>query len=246
MSKESYRDEVTKQSFKELGTFASWMSENKRKFVIIGGWAVFAYVKDLGSRDIDVIIEKKDLIEITKNFFQKNKYEKDDVSLGDGIGVHYFKTIKLNNGPEDIHFELFYSTSKRVDVPGLNITMEWEWSFKYQRSAEGLPPGIKIPMIELLITQKIIAALDRARKMRFERNRMGYYISKIWKDYFDVAILAKNYKLNKELLNKFFIMSNVNEYLPMFLNGYNLENHKRILLDLRITQRQINNSLSIS
>lgn len=58
-----YRDSVTQKSWQLLTELAK-----KYKFVLIGGWAVWLYTKQLKSKDIDIVVDLNQLAELKTRF----------------------------------------------------------------------------------------------------------------------------------------------------------------------------------
>ena len=87
---------LTEESQKLLLNLKSLESENKIKFVLIGGWAVWLHTKMLKSKDIDIILKDFESL----NFFKENykaskndKLKKYEIKIGDvdiDIYVPYF------------------------------------------------------------------------------------------------------------------------------------------------------------
>lgn len=249
MNNFSYASELTTRSFTELKKFVNWNKSKGYTTVIIGGWAVYAYKEGLGSRDIDTIVKNKTTFhKVINEFFKPNRYEPGTIGT-QTESLHYTKIIKPRKmEPVEINFEVFDGKSKREDVQGLDLIMKWGWSITYQKEIRLKRERfvLTVPTIELLIVQKIIAALDRAKKMRLAR---GFYLrileDKIRKDYYDVASLFKGYDGNRQLLKKFLKESNTIEYLSQFLGGYNLPQHKSVLTENEIKLQTIHDKLIV-
>ncbi len=70
-----YRDQITQKSWQALATLVQ-----KYKFVLIGGWAVWLYTKQLKSKDIDIVVGLDQLGKLAKDYDlvkneRLNKYE---------------------------------------------------------------------------------------------------------------------------------------------------------------------------
>ena len=90
-----YHDLITDKSWKLLKEF-----QRHHKFVLIGGWAVYLYTKQLKSKDIDVIVEYDELErlraehELSKNDRLK-KYEIHLEEIDVDIYVPHFSNLGL-------------------------------------------------------------------------------------------------------------------------------------------------------
>lgn len=92
---EYYHDLVTQQSWEELQALNKHID-----FILIGGWAVYLYTKQLKSKDIDIIVDYSELPKLEKSYsLSKNerlkKYEavKDQVQID--IYLPFFSDLGL-------------------------------------------------------------------------------------------------------------------------------------------------------
>ena len=92
------------QFYQNIITQKSWellLSIKKQfKFILIGGWAVFLYTKNLKSKDIDVIIDFKSLQKLKNNYeIHKNerlkKYEIKQEGIDIDIYLPYYSWLGL-------------------------------------------------------------------------------------------------------------------------------------------------------
>src|SRR3990167_2286680 len=58
-----YHDLITQKSFEVLTAL-----RRKYDFILIGGWAVFLYTHNLKSKDVDLVVEYKDLEKLKHDF----------------------------------------------------------------------------------------------------------------------------------------------------------------------------------
>jgi len=239
MSKDFYSEEITTQSFIELKKFLCWMYDKKGVIpIIIGGWAVWSYVKGKGSRDIDAVFYDEHSISyiLIDEYFANNGYRVVKRGL---IPLYYSKNVMTSNGEREIIFDIFDASKNREDEEGLGITIPWGWTVQYRRKiklVENLEMYVPVP--ELLIVLKIVAALGRSVTMKTSAEPERYR-SKIWKDYYDVALLIKSIRLNHDSLRTFLTDSNVNKHIIGFLKGYKLDEHKNIFAELEIDYKTI-------
>lgn len=183
-----YYEEFTQASFQELLNFASWMNKFFGYYpTIVGGWAVWCYTNGLGSRDIDVVFpDASSRNKALARYFFENDYEE----TGTFLEKTYVKKIETEKGTEEIIVDACTTSDKRI-IKNLDVTLPWKWVVKHsQRHKLGDNNYIYIPIPELLLTYKIGAALGRREALKTVRET-GYLESKIWKDLYDFASLAK-------------------------------------------------------
>lgn len=120
---EFYHDLITEKSFKILRDL-----RKKFKFILIGGWAVFLYVKALKSRDIDIIVDYDQLEELKKEYeiFKNDRLKKYEIKI------------------EEIDIDIYLPYFSQL---GLKI----EEIQKYCQSRE----GFRVPIPEILLILKI-------------------------------------------------------------------------------------------
>lgn len=219
---ENYRKESTTHSIKELIKLTKWQKDTLGNWsTIIGGWAVWSYYQDgFGSRDIDIVLpeSKDEQLKIIQKYFPDNDIEEQyrDIFSNDPI---YSKKIK--GGEDEIIFDLFYSNQLRSDPQNLGVTVNWKWTFDFCKE-QPIDDGvfISVPDPELLLPIKIVAAISRIEVVRVKGDT-AYRRSKIWKDYYDIAVLSKYVDFNDEELKKHMSNVGINEKLRnQFLDGY--------------------------
>jgi hypothetical protein len=126
---EFYHDLITEKSFKTLRDL-----RKKFKFILIGGWAVFLYVKALKSKDIDIIIDYDQLGELKKEYevFKNDRLKKYEIKI------------------EEIDIDIYLPHFSQL---GLKI----EEIQNYCQSRE----GFKVPIPEILLILKIYTYEER-------------------------------------------------------------------------------------
>lgn len=138
-----YHDLVTDMSFQELGNL-----RRLTDFVLIGGWAVYYYTKQLKSKDIDIIIDYPALSIIQDKYtYVKNvrlrKYEAVKQEVQIDIYVPYYSNIGIP--VEDL-------ISKTTKVSGYTL-LELEYLFAlklYTLSERGRKPKGRKDFLDLL------------------------------------------------------------------------------------------------
>lgn len=239
---DDYSEEIINTSFQILKKFQNLMDERGIQPIIIGGWAVEAFKKSLGSKDIDVVMPNwKDIKKLlAEEFFSENLIEE----VQTGWPLHYEKEIFVKGKTKKIICEIFNAEEPRQDYEKLGIQLHWSIIQQFQEIREINGLQIRVPKRELLLITKIIAAVDRSA--RYDRTESAMLPAKIWKDYHDVAVLIVNQKLDKEFLKKYLETTNVLKYLDNFLARYKQTEYERILKeDLGSNYQEIVSALKV-
>ncbi len=209
-----YYKELTQVSFRELLNFASWMNEFFGHYpTVVGGWAVWCYTSGLGSRDIDVVFpDASSRNEALKHYFFHNDYEE----TGTFMEKTYVKKVETEKGVEEIIVDACTASDTRI-IKDLNITLPWKWAVNnsQKHKLEG-DNYIYIPIPGLILTYKIGAALGRRETLKVARET-DYLKSKIWKDLYDVASLAKTFQSKIKRIQEFLDKSGINKHMGKFL-----------------------------
>ena len=131
---------VTEKSFQLLTEF-----RKKYRFVLIGGWAVFLYTRQLKSKDIDLVLSHEELMRFREDWnVEKNSR---------------LKKYEIKTGEFDVDLYVpFYSN------PGLPP----EAILKTQVSRE----GFSVPSIEELLLMKLNAYQARRDSLKGEKDRL--------------------------------------------------------------------------
>jgi len=238
---EDYREEITSQSLVELQQLTKWQKDNHGTWsTIIGGWAVWTYYQDsFGSRDIDLLLPLKleQRAEITNSYFPNHEIKTKSKDVF-GSDVYYAKDIVFEGGGDEIIFDLFYPEATRPDNDGLGVTVDWKWIFDFSKEQPiGNDCFIEVPDPELLMPIKMVAALSRLEELKRTKDPTRK-LSKIWKDYYDVGLLAKYVDFNQEQLEEHMKkIGFTRELVTRFLDGYTarsdaLENAKTTLIEV--------------
>ncbi len=237
-----YDNEITNVSFQELQNFLTWMNRRGSFPTIIGGWAVYAYEGGLGSRDIDVVMPDTTTINqlLEDEYFLQNQFQ---VVKKGFIPDHYRKVVQTKQGDADIIFDVFNAENPREDSEGLGISLQWSWTLEFQEQKQIEKLDLYVPKRELLIILKIIAALGRTEELRTRSDLR--LISKIWKDYRDIAILAYNKNLDNEFLKEYLKKTNVANHMPRFVTSFQDPRYNSILEELNCKYEDIKAVLSV-
>lgn len=218
-----YKEEITKYSYQELVSYASWMNERFGNFpMIVGGWAVYFYTRGLGSRDIDTVFLSRNLLHDTlKYYFFSHGYE------GHGRFVkEYFKEIKTEGETFRVYLDACSTEDKNLFQSDSSKEIHWSLCFKYAIKKEiEKDVFIYIPRIEVLYLLKGKGLMDRVyRHKRADITEKEYLTSKIWKDAWDLDTLRDLEKINENFLTSLLKETGV---LYMFSD---LEKIKRVYL----------------
>ncbi|MBU3964690.1 hypothetical protein KJ562_03160 [Patescibacteria group bacterium] len=127
---EFYHDLITEKSFKILQEL-----KGKFNFILIGGWAIFIYAKNLKSKDIDIIIDY-DQLAVLKRKFEIFKNER-------------LKKYEIKN--EDIDIDIYLPHFSEIAIPVEDIISN------YSHNVE----GFSVPMPEALLVLKLYAFSSR-------------------------------------------------------------------------------------
>lgn len=185
--------QITDLSLTELKHFLVWCKSNlKTTPVIIGGWAVYAYVPKIGSIDIDVVLKKGELKNISK-FFIKNNYTKreDEPNI-------YLKEAKMSSDKtETIRFDIIdYDKEYAITrAPEVKISVKLVGKHSQELKFEG--QIITVPEKELLLIFKVAAYrnredLARTGQLRLPSGQREWNERKIAKDKEDIRNLVES------------------------------------------------------
>ena len=106
-----YYRELTDASFQELLGFAVWMNRFFSHYpTIVGGWAVWCYIRGLGSRDIDVVfMDASSRDKALAHYFLHNGYDE----TGTFLEKTYVKRVKTKRGVEEIIIDACTASDKK-------------------------------------------------------------------------------------------------------------------------------------
>lgn len=188
-----YSRQITDLSLSELGKFLSWCrSKGVNAPVIIGGWAVYAYVPKIGSIDIDVVVKRGGMKRLA-GFFAENGYSR----KGDEPNI-YLREVRLPSGrTETIRFDIidFGSEYAIMREPKIRIPVRLVGKYSVERSFRGLK--IRVPEKELLLVQKAAAYrnredLARTGQLKLPPGQREWNERKIAKDKTDIRNLIES------------------------------------------------------
>ena len=147
---------LTEKSWKILQDFGK-----KYDFILIGGWATYLWAKQQKSKDIDIVVEIKELQKLKAESLSKNdrlkKYE-----------------IKI----EDIDIDIYVSHYSKLTIPPEDLK-------KYAKKIE----GFKVLSPEALMILKQGAYEDRKNSLKGEKDLVDI-MSLIFSSDFDLVIIS--------------------------------------------------------
>lgn len=119
---EFYHGLITEKSFKILRDL-----RKKFKFILIGGWAVFLYVKALKSKDIDIIVDYGELKKFKKEYevFKNDRLKKYEIKIEEidiDIYLPYFSQLGLK--VEEIQNYCQSREGFRVPIPEILLILK--------------------------------------------------------------------------------------------------------------------------
>ncbi len=194
---------LTEKSWKILQDFGK-----KYDFILIGGWATYLWAKQQKSKDIDIVVEIKELQKLKAESLSKNdrlkKYE-----------------IKI----EDIDIDIYVSHYSKLTIPPEDLK-------KYAKKIE----GFKVLSPEALMILKQGAYEDRKNSLKGEKDLVDI-MSLIFSSDFDFgnykSILNK-YSLSHYVENLIYLLSNFKDYDSLNLTPRDFKLKKvKLLKDLR-------------
>jgi hypothetical protein len=124
-----YRDQVTQKSWQILTSLAS-----KYQFVLIGGWAVWLYTKQLKSKDIDIVVGLDQLGRLSGDY---------DLVKNDRLHKYEIRQ-------EEIQIDVYTPFYSKLGIPTENI-------LSLALNVE----GFKVPPPETLLSLKLVAYQGR-------------------------------------------------------------------------------------
>ena len=215
IEQDRYFPELTSKSQVELQKFSRWFNDTQGGNwpTVIGGWAVWSYHNSgFGSRDADLIFPTDNWIKnmMVQTYFPGNGFQV--YKIGDPIfgEPHYGKPIDTG---DIIYFDLISAETPRDDSVNMGVTVDWNWVYESEQVKPiGDDASINVPELEFLITLKIIGCISRSRKLQ-QASDKSYFLSKIWKDCYDIANLTNHLNPIGEKLLKHFTRTNIDKKL---------------------------------
>ena len=196
---------MTNEFWNSLLTEKSWtfLQELRMKynFILIGGWAVYLLTRQKKSKDIDIVIDIKELQKFKNENLSKNerlkKYEikRDEIDVD--IYVEYFS--KLTVPVEDIKKYFINVEGFKVAKPEVLLMLKQGAYAERKHSVKGEKDAIDIVSLLFFSGIHLNAYKELARNYKLE-----HYISELidlvkdFKDYNALELTPHKFKVEKE------------------------------------------------
>lgn len=180
-----YHNIITEKSFLYLQEL-----KRKYKFILIGGWAVFLYSKNLKSKDIDIIVEYNELAKIKENF--KLLYKNDRL-----------RKYEISKGNFDIDIYVPHYSE-------LGISIE-----EIQKTAVN-KEGFIVPSVEILFLLKLFAWHNRCGSTKGQKDELDIFSLAMllefdWKKYLQFINKFNFYEYHKNFIHLLKNAKNIKE-----------------------------------
>lgn len=178
---EFWNSTLTEKSWNLLQEF-----RKKYNFILIGGWAVYLWTRQLKSKDIDVVVDIPEL----------EKLKKENLSKNDNLKKYEIKT-------EEIDIDIYLSHFSKLAIPPEDIK-------KYSATIE----NFKIATPEALLVLKQSAELERMDSVKGEKDRMDIISLLFFSDINlkEYKLILKKYSLINYLNRIIFLLKDFREY----------------------------------
>ena len=178
---------LTEESWRLLQEF-----RKKYNFILIGGWAVYLWIKRQKSKDIDIVVDIGEL--------QKLKYE----NIGKNDSLKKYE-IKKDNIDIDIYVEHY----SKLAIPVEDINL-------YKESVEGF--DVVCPEVLLILKQG--AEINRSGSVKGEKDKVDIMSLLFFYDidYEKYRNILEKYKLGNYVEILISLVRNFREYHDMDLN----------------------------
>jgi hypothetical protein len=197
---EYYHDLITEKSFQILQDL-----RKKYQFILIGGWATFLYTKGLKSKDIDIIVEYKELEKLKNDFsvFKNERLKKYEIKI------------------EEIDIDIYLPFYSQLGLPIEEIK-------NYTQSQE----GFIVPWPEILLILKIYVFDQRKNSAKGQKDLLDIFSllkSNLinWRKYREIIKKYRLSHLNDDLKN---LVSSVKPLAELNLNEQAIAKLKKKIL----------------
>lgn len=203
-----YHSIITEKSFKFLQEL-----EKKYEFILIGGWAVFLYSHSLKSKDIDIIVDYKELARLKEEYdvFKNErlcKYEIKKEEIDVDIYLPYYSDLGINIG--EIEKNTVSREGFQVPRPEMLLMLKlYAWESR-RSSIKGQKDKIDIFSLVML------PEFDWKKYLKIVRN------SGFEKQHKDFVALLKKTRAIKELQVNEQKMSKIRKSVLKFFENFDL------------------------
>ncbi|MCX6706272.1 MAG: hypothetical protein NTV24_04200 [Candidatus Woesebacteria bacterium] len=195
-----YHDIITQKSWEELKTL-----NRKIKFVLIGGWAIYLYTRQLKSKDIDILISYDELGRLRNNY---------EVIKNDRLK-------KYEARKEEIQIDIYLPHYSEIGIP-VDILINNSISLE----------GFKILKKEFLICLKIYVFSIRGRTPKGEKDFLD--ILSLFKvgvgDIDKIIEIKKDYNLEKQFT---YFLNFLDERVEAEEVGLNKHGYKKLKTEIK-------------
>lgn len=185
-----YHDLVTQKSWEELKVL-----KDRVDFVLLGGWAVYLYTKQLKSKDIDIIVNFEQLSALGK-YYDLYKNER----------LHKYEAVK-----GEVQIDVYLPHFSQLGIPVEDLID--------QRKVKD---GFKVLDINYLFTLKIYTLAQRGYSAKGQKDFLDLLSLTLYGQpaLADVTNLVKKYHLTKQLLLFKNFLNNYTAIPELVLNVY--------------------------
>lgn len=197
----------TKEYWNSLLTEKSWevLQGLKReyRFILIGGWAAYLLVKQQKSKDVDVVVEIKELEKLKEEGLTKNdrlkKYELKREEIDVDIYVEHYSQLTIP--PEELKKYCIETQGFRVASPEALLVLKQGAYADRQDSVKGEKD--KLDIISLLLFAEIDFKKYRAILEKYKLEAFLDALRRLlagFRDYNALGIASNEFKRKKEAL----------------------------------------------
>ena len=183
---EFWNSELTEKSWKLLQEI-----NKKYKFIVIGGWATYLWIKQQKSKDIDIVVEIEELQKLKNEFLIKNdRLKKYEIKFG------------------DVDIDIYVSHYSQLAIPAEDIK-------KYSTKLD----GFNVISPEALLILKQGAEINRKNSIKGEKDQIDI-ISLLFfsdPDYSKYFSMLKKYSLENYRERLIIILKNFKDYNSLYL-----------------------------
>ena len=197
-----YHDLVTKKSFDILKSL-----KHKCKFILIGGWSVFLYTNSLKSKDIDIILDYKELsklkedFQVTKNTRLK-RYEVRTQGTDIDIYLPYFSKLALPC--QEVEKFTLVKEGFTLPIPEVLLILKQDAFSDRKESSKGMKD--KIDIFSLLSLESFNFSKYKKILKKYKKEEFIIHLRNLLKETFEIKELKlsrhKMSRLKKEILKK--------------------------------------------
>ena len=199
-----------REHWNSLLTERSWeiLKELHKKytFILIGGWAIYLWTKQQKSKDIDIVVDIKELQRLKQENLSKNDQ---------------LKKYEIKFGETDVDIYVAYFSKLSIPVEDIE---------KYTSFVE----GFHVVNPEGLLVLKQGAELSRGNSLKGEKDRIDI-MSLLFSADIDLKkyyTILKNYKLDNYIDRLIILLKNFGDYQQFNLSPREFKLKKKDIIDI--------------